>query len=55
MYSSNEEFHDGDRVSHTLFGDGIIVSIKDKIANIAFKTGVKTIALNHKYLSKKER
>ena len=55
MYTSNEEFHDGDRVSHTLFGDGIIVSIKSGVAKIAFKTGVKDIALNHKYLSKKER
>ena len=55
MYTSNEEFKDGDKVSHTLFGDGVIISIKSGVAKIAFKIGIKDIALNHKYLSKKER
>ena len=45
----------GDTVIHTIFGEGVIIKISGDIATIAFKCGVgiKSIAANHKYLSKK--
>ena len=45
----------GDTVIHTIFGEGVIVKISGSIATIAFKygVGIKSIAANHKYLSKK--
>ena len=45
----------GDTVIHTIFGEGVIVKISGNIATIAFKygVGIKSIAANHKYLSKK--
>ena len=41
--------HKGDRVRHTKFGEGIIISCKENIATIAFAYpyGVKNIAANH--------
>ena len=57
MYRGNDdsEFQDGDKVIHNVFGEGVIVSVKDGIATIAFdfKVGIKQIAINHKYLTKK--
>lgn len=45
----------GDTVIHTIFGEGVIIKINGDIATIAFKygVGIKSIAANHKYLSKK--
>lgn len=45
----------GDTVIHTIFGEGVIIKISGDIATIAFKygVGIKSIAANHKYLSKK--
>ena len=45
----------GDKVSHSIFGDGVVVSINKDLATIAFsyKVGIKTIAANHKYLTKR--
>ena len=45
----------GDTVIHTIFGEGVIIKISGSIATIAFKygVGIKSIAANHKYLSKK--
>ena len=56
MYSTDSnEIKPGDRVNHTLFGDGVVISVNGKIATIAFshKIGIKQIAANHKYLTKK--
>ena len=45
----------GDKVIHNVFGEGIVVNVNGKIATIAFshKFGIKQIAINHKYLTKK--
>ena len=56
MYNeTTAEYRTGDKVEHTKFGEGVIVNIDDNIATIAFKfgIGIKSIALNHKFLSKK--
>ena len=57
MYSdkSVDGLKAGDTVIHTIFGEGVIVKINGSIATIAFKygVGIKSIAANHKYLSKK--
>ena len=57
MYSdkSVDGLKAGDTVIHTIFGEGVIIKISGSIATIAFKygVGIKSIAANHKYLSKK--
>ena len=58
MYNTNtssDEFKAGDKVLHTIFGDGVIIKIQSNLATIAFKqsVGIKTIVINHKYLTKK--
>ena len=57
MYSdkSVDGLKSGDTVVHTIFGEGVIVKISGGIATIAFKygVGIRSIAANHKYLSKK--
>lgn len=57
MYSdkSVDGLKAGDTVVHTIFGEGVIIKISGGIATIAFKygVGIKSIAANHKYLSKK--
>lgn len=58
MYNNDkntDEIKSGDIVVHTLFGEGVVIKIGGGIATIAFKhgTGIKSIAANHKYLSKK--
>ena len=52
---NSSEIKDGDRVIHTIFGEGVVISIKGGIATIAFNhpIGVKQIAANHKYLQKR--
>lgn len=56
MYNDNNsiDINKGDIVKHTIFGEGIVISIDAGLATIAFKygIGVKTIAVNHKYLTK---
>ncbi len=56
MYKSDSsELKEGDKVNHTIFGDGVVISVNGNLATIAFRygIGVKTIAANHKYLTKK--
>lgn len=57
MYSNKtvDGLKAGDTVIHTIFGEGVIIKINGDIATIAFKygVGIKSIAANHKYLSKK--
>ena len=56
MYNSDpNELREGDKVIHTVFGEGVIVKLSGNLATIAFKhpVGIKTIAANHKYLTKK--
>ena len=56
MYNTDEsvEIKQGDNVKHTIFGEGVVTKVNGDLATIAFKygIGVKTIAINHKYLSK---
>ena len=57
MYNSidDSDIKAGDKVIHNVFGEGIVVNVNGKIATIAFshKFGIKQIAINHKYLTKK--
>ena len=56
MYNnSSDDLKPGDKVTHSIFGDGVVVSISSGLATIAFsyKVGIKTIAANHKYLTKR--
>lgn len=50
-----EEYRVGDRVIHTKFGEGIIISMKNGIGNIFFTTdkSSKNILLNHPSIRKK--
>ena len=54
MYNDNFDIKKGDVVKHTIFGEGVVTKVDGSVATIAFKygIGVKTIAINHKYLSK---
>lgn len=56
MYNSEESIsiNKGDNVKHTIFGEGVVTKVENDLATIAFKygIGIKTIAINHKYLSK---
>ena len=51
---SNDTYKLGDKVSHKLFGDGVIVGMNDKFLTIAFKEGIKQVIKNHPTLSKLE-
>ena len=53
--TASDEIKDGDRVIHSMFGEGVVISVNGKIATIAFRhpIGVKQIAANHKYLQKR--
>jgi DNA helicase-2/ATP-dependent DNA helicase PcrA len=56
MYNTNsDEIREGDKVNHKVFGDCVVVKLNGGIATIAFKygVGIKSIAANHKYLTKK--
>ncbi len=55
MYNDDSSIKTGDNVIHTVFGEGVVVNISGGIATIAFKhgVGIKSIAANHKYLTKK--
>ncbi len=56
MYNeSSDEIKAGDKVIHTVFGEGVVINISGGIATIAFSygVGIKSIAANHKYLRKK--
>ncbi len=57
MYNDTSEgLKPGDKVTHSIFGDGVVVSVSKDLATIAFsyKVGIKTIAANHKYLTKRK-
>ena len=45
----------GDLVQHTSFGEGIVISVKDNLATIAFEQryGVRKIMADHPSLSRK--
>lgn len=58
MYNNNatsDGIKAGDNVIHTVFGEGVVIKISGGIATIAFAhgVGIKSIAANHKYLTKK--
>lgn len=56
MYNDSDSIslRKGDIVKHTIFGEGIVTKVNTDTVTIAFKygIGIKTIAINHKYLSK---
>lgn len=45
----------GDLIVHTVFGEGVVISLKDGVAQIAFdkKYGIRKLAANHSSISKK--
>ncbi len=48
-----KEYKIGDRVIHAVFGQGIVVEVKEKTINIKFnKVGIKTVLINYKGLEK---
>ena len=53
MYKENE-LNKGDKVNHTKFGDGIVISVVGDNCMIAFQSpyGVKTLLKNHKAITK---
>ncbi len=57
MYNntSDSDIKAGDKVIHNVFGEGVVINVNGKIGTIAFshKFGIKQIAINHKYLTKK--
>ena len=55
MYNASSKIKTGDNVIHTVFGEGIVVNVSGGITTIAFKNGIgiKSIAANHKYLTRK--
>jgi len=52
-YQEND-LNKGDKVSHTTFGDGVVISVVNENCMIAFKTphGIKTLLKNHKAITK---
>lgn len=51
--SKNFFVKDGDRVSHSDFGEGVVISVKDDVATIAFKKqGIKKLSLEFARLKK---
>lgn len=50
-----DKLHKGDLVEHTAFGEGVIISIKDGLATVAFdhKFGIRKIMADHPSLQKK--
>lgn len=53
--SGKKGFKKGDKVNHKMFGDGIVVKVKDGFVDVAFvyPAGVKKIMANHPSLTKK--
>jgi hypothetical protein len=54
MYNTESNLKAGDHITHPIYGSGIIISINNNIASIAFRhgVGIKQIAANHKSLKK---
>lgn len=54
MFKENADYSVGDKINHTEFGEGIVISIDKSIATIAFshKIGIKKLMKNHKSISK---
>ena len=55
IYENRSQFRNGDQVTHTVFGDGIIIDITDSIMIVAFPVpiGVKSISLQFEGIRKK--
>ena len=55
MYNASSTIKSGDHITHTIYGDGVVISVSGGIATIAFKhgVGIKQIAANHKSITKK--
>lgn len=53
-FNTNEfDYQIGDCVSHSIFGDGVVIDVMDDMLNIQFKKEIKTILKNHKSLKRK--
>lgn len=46
------DFKNGDLINHETFGHGVIIKIEGDILDVAFKTGLKKIKMNHKSITK---
>ncbi len=53
--ASKTKLKKGDLISHSVFGEGVIISLKDGVAQIAFdqKYGIRKLAANHPSITKK--
>lgn len=53
--NSKAKIKKGDLITHSVFGDGVVISLKDGVAQIAFdhKYGIRKLAANHASISKK--
>ncbi|MBQ1385852.1 MAG: UvrD-helicase domain-containing protein [Erysipelotrichales bacterium] len=51
-----EKYRNGDRVTHEVFGDGVVIQIKGKSMDVAFAYpfGVKTLMIGHPAIHKKD-
>lgn len=52
--NSDIDYKPGDKITHTTFGEGVIVSVEKSVVNIAFPhpVGIKTIMKGHKSIRK---
>ena len=55
MYNESSDLKPGDKITHTIYGNGVVITINNGLANIAFAhgIGVKTLAANHKSIKKR--
>ena len=53
-YLKNKDFVIGDNISHTSFGNGVIVNVRDDVVDVVFQDpyGVKTLLKNHKSIER---
>lgn len=56
MYNTSYNIKPSDKINHTIYGEGVVISINGGIATIAFKNeiGIKQIAANHKSITLRE-
>lgn len=55
MYNDSNDLKPGDKITHTIYGNGVVITVNNGLANIAFAhgIGVKTLAANHKSIQKR--
>ena len=55
IFANKAKIKKGDLITHSVFGDGVVISLKDGVAQIAFdqKYGIRKLAANHSSITKK--